>query len=830
MENGKAHTTSLMVSSGISVFTTVIDNLIVLRQMCTDFRPPQFRGFVNTIVIIIVLLCFTEAHAQKEADTWILGDGIGITFKSGHPEKINDGKWNTFINAVVSDVNGNLLFYTDGISVSDRSYNKMPNGDGLIGTQYFAPTCQIVPVPGNPQRYYIFTTHHGAFGTPFEAAYSTEVDLCLNNGLGDVVAATKNTPLVSPAAIRVAVVKHGNGVDYWVVFHEWNSDAFYAYKITSAGLDTNPVVSHAGSYLALNSSWSEGDGGAMKFSPDGKKLVIAIVQYARTEVLNFDIQNGTFSTPILQVMPMYLQNMLTPAYPSAAEFSPDGKKLYLATGGVLQQYDLSYGSNDDILRSRKFLVGDSLHLGPYVTDGLQLARDGRIYVNWFSLGTQENGISVIANPNESGLASSYQHNIIPIEKRLQGIFPSFPSSYFSYVPSIQNDFTCKSPTVTFSIDLTYAHSETDIKTVAWNFDDVASGSNNTSASIVPSHSFTTTGIHTITCSITWIDGTTTDIRQALNIPSTNTITYKGLGNDTTLCARQSFRLDASALPGTLTWQDGSHGSYFHVEQPGTYWFYTCLNGCLLNDSISIAYHDDLHISIAPVGVVCSDERVSLVATPPNGIWSGNSVDTQGNFLPENITSGKFTLKYTYETPVGCQFKDSIVVQVDKIMQSDIVREGDQACVSSPVKLSLSNLDEISIVQWRKVGSNETLGNTKSILITQPGTYYANISKYTCARETEAIELTSPPDSVFVPNVFSPNADNYNDHFEVVGNNLYHFNLSVINRYGKQVFQTNDSNFKWLGDGLPSGIYFWRINYINCANAVKELKGWVHLIR
>ena len=49
----------------------------------------------------------------------------------------------------ISDPAGNLLFYTDGITVFDSNHDIMPNGSGLFGGTSASNSAVIVPKPGS---------------------------------------------------------------------------------------------------------------------------------------------------------------------------------------------------------------------------------------------------------------------------------------------------------------------------------------------------------------------------------------------------------------------------------------------------------------------------------------------------------------------------------------------------------------------------------------------------------------------------------------------------------------------------------------------------------
>ncbi|MEM6344495.1 MAG: gliding motility-associated C-terminal domain-containing protein [Bacteroidota bacterium] len=68
--------------------------------------------------------------------------------------------------------------------------------------------------------------------------------------------------------------------------------------------------------------------------------------------------------------------------------------------------------------------------------------------------------------------------------------------------------------------------------------------------------------------------------------------------------------------------------------------------------------------------------------------------------------------------------------------------------------------------------------------------------------------------VWVPNAFTPNADNVNDQFVVVAQGFEAYQLRIFDRWGKQVFETQDPNATWdgtyQGKGVPEGTYVWKI--------------------
>ncbi len=111
-------------------------------------------------------------------------------------------------------------------------------------------------------------------------------------------------------------------------------------------------------------------------------------------------------------------------------------------------------------------------------------------------------------------------------------------------------------------------------------------------------------------------------------------------------------------------------------------------------------------------------------------------------------------------------------------------------------------------------------------------------------DVEINDVDSQEDEFLPPNFFSPNGDAYNPYFAAevqvnegdaltVRNNLpkdncaYRFeHIAIMNRWGKQVFFSRDRNFRWFGEGYPTGVYFYYIQFTN----KKSFRGHVTLSR
>ena len=96
---------------------------------------------------------------------WAFSTGCGLDFITTPPTvRTSNLHPRSEGCASISDANGNLLFYTNGIKVWDASGTEQVNG--LLGDHSSTQSSIIVPVPGNSKEYYIFTIDGGTNSSP----------------------------------------------------------------------------------------------------------------------------------------------------------------------------------------------------------------------------------------------------------------------------------------------------------------------------------------------------------------------------------------------------------------------------------------------------------------------------------------------------------------------------------------------------------------------------------------------------------------------------------------------------------------------------------------
>jgi hypothetical protein len=400
--------------------------------------------------------------AQREATNWYFGDQAGFSFQAGAPRPLFDGQMSTsYASTVLSDpITGQLLLYSNGEQVWGRDHRVMPNGSTLVGSSYVTQGTLLVPLPDDPSRYYLFTLKAwGATGTspqPVAAsagrlAYSV-VDLRLNQGLGDVVAQTKNRVVATGLNEKLTAVRHANGRDYWVICHEWQSNVFLVAAVRAAGIGpfTRYAVGPAQPVDTLNIAFQDQARGVLQASPDGRKLAYGVLTGGSSVLPTFGLYD--FDPATGAVTNFVNLGPLRDAY--APCFSPDNSKLYVPNFGrtpdgqrynIISQYDLQAGDEAAIAASgQSIIIGNpATNINPAgggdVLYQLQNGPDGRLYgaSGYRSAGPDEqpgddrNVFFVVNRPNARGFACDVQYQRFDFGGRYGNPgLPNFMQHYF----------------------------------------------------------------------------------------------------------------------------------------------------------------------------------------------------------------------------------------------------------------------------------------------------------------------------------------------------------------------------------------------------------------
>jgi gliding motility-associated-like protein len=657
------------------------------------------------ILLFSLLLFNLGAFAQNEANVWYFGINAGIDFNGSQPVALSDGALSTREGcASICDSSGSLLFYTDGISVFNKNHKLMSNGANLMGHNSSTQSAIIVRKPGSAKIYYVFTVDRQAF--PNGLRYS-EVDISLQGGLGDVNS-NKNIKVVTPTCEKITAITHQNGKDFWILTHLPSSNHFHSYLLTDTGLSKTPVVSKIGITLTTGTT---GTLGYLKASVDGTRVVAAHFADDIFEVFYFDNSNGQLSNPIT------FKNCPDPY---GAEFSPNGKRLYVVAYApyTLYQYNLDAGSPSDIINSQ-VNIDSTLYGGG---GALQLAPDGKIYCTRETLGY----LGVINAPDSLGKDCNHVRSGIKLAGKIAALglptffnsINTFNSSNFKYAQ------TCFGDSTEFYIE------SSKVDSVFWTFGDSSSGTKNFSTKMNPKHLFSDSGTYAVRL-ISYSDSLSDTTVRMIRILRISGVKIEVIGIP---CVGDTVILKAGNPPVTsLSWQDGSRDSQFHVTHGGMYWVDIMEKNCKVRDSIYIDYSPIPIFNLGNDTVLCQGDTLTLTVRTMNTTyrWSDSS---KNDFLKVTKT-GYHWVEVTLDK---CSSIDSIHAEFTPLPVFNLGK--DTSLCEKDILTLKANVPNASY-DWSD-GSDKD-----SINVTQSGLYLVEVTVGNCSKK-DSIHVTYKPLPVF----------------------------------------------------------------------------------
>ncbi|MBU6342517.1 MAG: gliding motility-associated C-terminal domain-containing protein [Bacteroidetes bacterium] len=765
------------------------------------------KNRVVAISVGLILLFFSvTVHAQlsKHGNIWYFGFRAGLDFSTNPPTTLTNVNMDSYEGcAVYCDDIGKILLYTNGGGSPPNPINGLR--DGIIwnknqqvmynmgadqgGGYSAAQSALILPKPGVPNRYFVFTMDHAAnLGSSNRGLSYFEVDMTANGGLGAVV--NSNVLVYKPATEALTAVPMANGAGFWLLIVDGLSGDFVVTSLTSAGI--GPSVVHD----RKNNTFVN----VIKASPDGQFLCV------NGEVYQFDAVTGT---------PSFKANVSIAQY--TLSFSPSSRYLYGfesdASPNILR-YDLGV---DSVSKSGQIIpsVFDATFAGL-----MQLAPDGNIY---FVEQRPEDFLSLFPTISLSRI-------LCP-----DGLQPTVDRSIFKYDTDLGNAgglFTSLPNFADYIFARSPAHDTIQLGLCAG--DSLSIGPDGLTANFLwstgaKSQKITVkqSGIYTV--SYQDVCG----FRRTEYVVNSNDLQSVSLQTDSIKNPCQPFPLTlrAQAPAGSnYLWSSGSTAAAIELDAFGTYTakVSTSCGDTTLSYSILKPVVIDSIIHIQSL-LLCDEKPLTLIPDSLGMVftWSNGANTPQITA----ISPGNYTV--TVEN--NCiQHTIRFEVSAGSVPKLQILGgQSSDSCLLLPITLRVSNSDPDARPFW-SVGVQ-----SDSLRVSAYGTYIVAASN-ACGVGKDTLVLedkgTDCCHTVF-PNAFTPNGDTRNDTFGPVvkGCKLDFMELNVYSRWGQLVFQGFYPNEFWDGKTLtgseaPSDVYYYQVNYRVTGAELQHHAGQITLIR
>ncbi len=145
----------------------------------------------------------------------------------------------------------------------------------------------------------------------------------------------------------------------------------------------------------------------------------------------------------------------------------------------------------------------------------------------------------------------------------------------------------------------------------------------------------------------------------------------------------------------------------------------------------------------------------------------------------------------------------------------------------PEEVTLTLVSNDPALRLNPDGSVDVIPGTRGGTYTLEYQICEKLNPENCSIATVTVVVVNP---LKIPNVFTPNGDGKNDQFEIIGSEGFdRIEVTVVNRWGNEVYRNNNYRNNWDGQGLTEGTYYYLIT-THLGNASEVHKGWVLIKR
>jgi len=171
----------------------------------------------------------------------------------------------------------------------------------------------------------------------------------------------------------------------------------------------------------------------------------------------------------------------------------------------------------------------------------------------------------------------------------------------------------------------------------------------------------------------------------------------------------------------------------------------------------------------------------------------------------------------------CSYTDSIYVGY---MPNPVVDLGTDTiiCNQDILKLDASTPDATYI--WQDGSTNASFD------VGEAGLYWTEVNLNECiGSDSIMVETIDCNVSLNLPNIFTPNSDGVNDYFTPLSSiGVKSLNIVIYNRWGKNIYESDDVEINWNGGDFSDGTYFWVVKYKGIDGGNYRESGYVTVVR
>lgn len=366
-------------------------------------------------------------------------------------------------------------------------------------------------------------------------------------------------------------------------------------------------------------------------------------------------------------------------------------------------------------------------------------------------------------------------------------------------------------------------------------------------------SYASAGNYTVSLAVSTNQGCTDTANYSVHIHDNPTAAYK-LNNDVQCENNHEFIFSSDASPDVI-----SYIFQFNkpsIENPagsGKYTFQdTGIISVLMIVQNTFTCYDSVsgNIRILPkpeidfeVSTVCLGEGSVFTNNSPSGTYIWNFGDGQSSTQTNPIHYYHKADSFDVSLIVNLNGCSDTLTKAKSAPVHPVPTAVFNANLTQPLPLithiALNNQSNLADQYYWDMGrfGNSVLTNPE-FDITDTASFRIKLiasNRYNCADTTYRDFVIIPDEKVFIPNVFTPNADYLNETLKPYGVRFFsEYRFVIYNRWGEKVFESDNPADGWDGTyrGKPAlpGVYVYLLELVDSRNRRISEKGTIQLIR
>lgn len=298
------------------------------------------------------------------------------------------------------------------------------------------------------------------------------------------------------------------------------------------------------------------------------------------------------------------------------------------------------------------------------------------------------------------------------------------------------------------------------------------------------------------------------------------------------CIDDTVKLFANQICASYFWSSGQTTPSINAFNPGWYYLTTISNNCLYKDSIRV--DSFAHVPMTTYSVsLCLYDRKQLIGPSGNYVYDWtppNEIDHTDIYNP--FVYPKSNLTYTLSVYNGpCVTTGTYDVKVHALPTLTVTPKKIE--VFSGEVVQMNSLSDTTCKWEPDYMLSCTFCNSAAAIVPVGITYYATVSnEYGCLAKDSVVIKVTP--TLYIPNTFSPNNDLLNDVFKPEYTGFVEIELMIFDRWGANIFSTNDLNGGWNGTyknvNCELGVYTYKLSAKDISGKTLEKVGHVTLLR